>query len=408
MRIFAAVRHSKAQHSFGGSLWTRNFYPALAELGHEVVESQTDLDPGSRFMDVSGGFTRQENSVREELTNRIVAELKLAHEQKPIGLFLSYFYNSHFHPDGFDEIRRMGIPSVNFYCNSIYQFELTGQVAAKVDFAWHAEKHARASYLAVGARPVWVQMGADPVVYRPHKVGRSGQVCFVGRRYADRDRCAAAVIEAGIPLDLFGDGWGATADVSPVENDNPRHDPSYLGRPRPVPGSLLGYFHTAHREIIRVGPIDGGARVLRQMQYRRKSRTLDTCLARRARGRAPDIAATFAQYQICLNFSNVWADGRPGSKLIPHVRLRDFEGPMSRSCFITGHTDEIEEFYKVGNEIDTYRSTDELIDKLRFYLNHPPSAERLREAGYCRARRDHTWVRRFQQLFGEIGLTMKI
>ena len=144
------------------------------------------------------------------------------------------------------------------------------------------------------------------------------------------------------------------------------------------------------------------------MQYRRKSRTLDTCLARRARGRAPDIAATFAQYQICLNFSNVWADGRPGSKLIPHVRLRDFEGPMSRSCFITGHTDEIEEFYKVGNEIDTYRSTDELIDKLRFYLNHPPSAERLREAGYCRARRDHTWVRRFQQLFGEIGLTMKI
>ena len=206
MRIFAAVRHSKVHSS--SSLWTRNFYPALAELGHEVVESQTDLDPGSRFMDVSGGFTRQENSVREELTNRIVAELKLAHEQKPIGLFLSYFYNSHFHPDGFDEIRRMGIPSVNFYCNSIYQFELTEQIAAKVDFAWHAEKHARGSYLAVGARPVWVQMGADPVVYRPHEVGRSGQVCFVGRRYADRDRCAAAVIEAGIPFDLFGDGWG--------------------------------------------------------------------------------------------------------------------------------------------------------------------------------------------------------
>ena len=336
MRVFAAVRHSKAQHSFGGSLWTRNFYPALAELGHEVVESQTDLDPGSRFMDVSGGFTRQESRVREELTNRIVAELRIAHEQKPIGLFLSYFYNSHFHPDGFDEIRRMGIPSVNFYCNSIYQFELTDQVAAKVDFAWHAEKHARASYLAVGARPVWVQMGADPVVYRPHEVGRSGQVCFVGRRYADRDRLAAAVIEAGIPLDLFGDGWAARTDVSPVEGDNQRHDRSYLGRARPVPGSLLGYFHAAHREIIRFGPINGSGRVLRQMQYRCKSRTLDTCLAGRARGRAPDIAATFAQYQICLNFSNVWADGRPGSKLIPHVRLRDFEGPMSSVLFYNG------------------------------------------------------------------------
>jgi len=71
--------------------------------------------------------------------------------------------------------------------------------------------------------------------------------------------------------------------------------------------------------------------------------------------------------------------------LIPHVRLRDFEGPMCRACYLTGHTDEIAEFYEIGKEIETYRSVEELVDKTKFYLNSPNSAERLRAAGYERA-----------------------
>jgi spore maturation protein CgeB len=108
---------------------------------------------------------------------------------------------------------------------------------------------------------------------------------------------------------------------------------------------------------------------------------------------------------VVLNFSNVWADGLPGSALIPHVRLRDFEGPMCRACYLTGHTDEIGEFYEVGREIDTYRTQEELVDKTRYYLTHPEAAEKLREAGYQRALRDHTWTRRFQELFQKIRAT---
>ena len=117
-----------------------------------------------------------------------------------------------------------------------------------------------------------------------------------------------------------------------------------------------------------------------------------------------DLPTTFSGHEVCLNLSNVWADGRPGSPLIPHVRLRDFEAPMCGVCYLTGHTDEIEEFYEVGKEIDTYRSEEELIDKARYYLSHADAAERLREAGLRRARRDHTWTRRFEALFKAIGL----
>ena len=85
------------------------------------------------------------------------------------------------------------------------------------------------------------------------------------------------------------------------------------------------------------------------------------------------------------------------------MRLRDFEAPMCRSCYLTGHTEEIKEFYIVGKEIDTYNSCVELIDKSRFYLAHPQAAEKLRAAGYERAFRDHSWKRRFEELFRKIG-----
>src|SRR5438132_1198229 len=122
MRIFTAVRHSIDPEFYYGGLWSGNFYSALEQLGHEIVESQVDLLPASRFMHIAGDFTTQEAEARARITERIIEEVKLAHSDQPIDIFLSYFYNAHFDPAGIDEIHRLGIPTVNFYCNSIYQF----------------------------------------------------------------------------------------------------------------------------------------------------------------------------------------------------------------------------------------------------------------------------------------------
>ena len=131
MRIFAAIRHSIDPARHYGGLWSANFYPALRELGHELIESQTDLSAGSRYMDVPGNFTREELEVRARTTECILEEVRAAVRTAPVDLFLSYFYNAHFDPAGFDELRRLGIPSVNFYCNGIHQFELVAAIAAK-------------------------------------------------------------------------------------------------------------------------------------------------------------------------------------------------------------------------------------------------------------------------------------
>src|SRR5262249_36009238 len=133
-------------------------------------------------------------------------------------------------------------------------------------------------------------------------------------------------------------------------------------------------------------------RIAKQWQYQRRTKSLMSICAEHARGFAPNVADIFSTYAVSLNFSNVWADGRPGAALIPHVRLRDFEAPMSGACYITGFSEEIGEFYDLGREIETYRAEDELVDKVRFFLANQAAADALRAAGYERARRDHTWL----------------
>jgi len=44
----------------------------------------------------------------------------------------------------------------------------------------------------------------------------------------------------------------------------------------------------------------------------------------------------------------------------------------------------------------------ELVDLSRYYLANDTERETIRRAGYERARRDHTWRRRFEDLFAEL------
>ncbi|MEZ5304512.1 MAG: hypothetical protein R3F11_28280 [Verrucomicrobiales bacterium] len=111
---------------------------------------------------------------------------------------------------GLPRFMRLGIPTINYFCNSIYQFELVRDIAPAADVAWHAERDARQSYLDAGANPVWGQMAADPQVYRPIPAGeRVRDACFVGQRYADRGSWMAALVRQKSPSRSMVPGWGA-------------------------------------------------------------------------------------------------------------------------------------------------------------------------------------------------------
>jgi spore maturation protein CgeB len=57
------------------------------------------------------------------------------------------------------------------------------------------------------------------------------------------------------------------------------------------------------------------------------------------------------------------------------------------------------------DEICMWRDVPSLVTNIRYYLAYPEDAEANRHNAAIRARRDHTWRRRFEAAFAAMGLT---
>ncbi len=86
------------------------------------------------------------------------------------------------------------------------------------------------------------------------------------------------------------------------------------------------------------------------------------------------------------------------------LKLRDFDAPMSGSCYLTQHNDDLQGLYDIGREVDTYRSVAECVERASYLLAHDSGREAVAVAGRERALRDHTWDVRLRALWAHLGM----
>lgn len=86
------------------------------------------------------------------------------------------------------------------------------------------------------------------------------------------------------------------------------------------------------------------------------------------------------------------------------LKGRDFEIPISGGLYLTQFHPELGNVYDIGKEIICYQGLDDMVAKIRHYLERPEEAEEIRKAGYQRAVKEHTWVQRFRRAFEAMGL----
>jgi spore maturation protein CgeB len=84
------------------------------------------------------------------------------------------------------------------------------------------------------------------------------------------------------------------------------------------------------------------------------------------------------------------------------VNLRVFEAVAAGAFLLTDHCDEIGELFRVGEEIETYRSSRELADKTRFYLENDAKREAIARRGHARFLANHTWRARIRQMLAHL------
>ncbi len=86
------------------------------------------------------------------------------------------------------------------------------------------------------------------------------------------------------------------------------------------------------------------------------------------------------------------------------IKARPFEIAACRGFCISGYADDLDTYYKESEEMVFYRTKDDLIEKIHYYLEHDAEREEIAEAGYQRTLKDHTYEKRFADIFKQIGL----
>lgn len=112
-----------------------------------------------------------------------------------------------------------------------------------------------------------------------------------------------------------------------------------------------------------------------------------------------DMISVFDASKICLNISNPWHHGT-----MPQIKGRHFEIPQIGRLQICTPADDLESYFDDGEEIVIARNTAELIDKLRYYLEHDDEREAIALAGRDRMLAEHQWHHRFEHIFKEVGV----
>jgi spore maturation protein CgeB len=84
------------------------------------------------------------------------------------------------------------------------------------------------------------------------------------------------------------------------------------------------------------------------------------------------------------------------------LKLRDFDGAMSGSFYLTHDNPDLKTLYEIGREIETYRDIEDCVEKVKWYLAHDDERELIASAGRRRALKDHTWHHRFSSLIASL------
>ena len=413
MRIFLALSRSP-NPSFTSDIWKANLHDPLVAMGHDVV-LWDDGGIGLFDLDPESAETRP---ARARFTESFLRAVEAADRAGRLDFVLTYVSDSHLEPAAIDQVRERVAPIANFFCNNIHQFHLVRRIAPHFTVCLVPEAEALGRYRRAGADSIFFPMAANPALYRPVPgAAVRYDATFAGQRYGDRTGALLSLREGGVDAHAFGQHWGDGSSVgggvggtgAEAEAGAP------VGAVAAVPagaGAVAGAAGRAPTQSGR-GGLNAIARALELVRHGRNPlraardirdwERLRSHHATALHGPVSDVeyVSLFSESRISLGFL-VLGDSHRAFRPLRQIRLREFEAPMAGAFYVTGWLPEIARHYDIGREIVCYRSVGELVDLCRYYLRHETARERIRRAGHERARRDHTWERRYETLFAEL------
>jgi len=384
MRIYLAFFQTQARGpgTANYGFWADMMRAGLQEGGHTVLESPT-IDWTAAMNLIAPGALA---AWRDRTWSAVLGELAAEQARGGVDLFLGYFFPQQVEPAAVHEIRRRGIPAVNFFCDNVREFRRVPDAYRPFDLHWVPEWEALPLYRAAGLAhihapmPVWI-----PPDYRHVSDRESPDVTFLGSRDPLRSELFGRLEHLDVRVSIRGKGWQpdeapASAPVATDLRERLGNQADFVRQHGLA--AWLRKFRPGKTSPAPEPPTDWlGAPVSRE-EYLRLSRESAVTLGVN-RYDSPRL--------------------RPG-EIAAYSRLRDIEAPMLGACYLTEWAPGLDQLYDLEEEITTYRDVAGLAAQIQRLLADPTRRLRLRHAAQRRALQAHTIGMTLQKITSALGL----
>ena len=262
---------------------------------------------------------------------------------------LSFFvlFEDEIDPETIRAVGGAGGPTVNWFADDHWRFDdYSSRYAPALDFSVTTDRDAVPKYRAIGCDGVILsQWACNRYAYDRRARELAYDVTFVGQSYGERPAIVKRLRAAGFDVRCWGFGW----PEGRIEQD----------------------------EMVRVF---GSSRINLNLS----SAYVEP---RGIRRRVADFARR-----------------RPPETRRSQIKGRTFEVPGGGGFLLTDRVPHLEDFLTPGKEVATFESTDDLVERVGWWLSHDEERAAVAEAGYERVRAEHTYDHRFAEIFRRAGV----
>ncbi len=396
--VYAGVKNDLYNPKRGMSFEFVNFYLTLSNMkGVRVIEY-----PFDKILEVG------KKKFNQEL-------LDIVRQGKP-DLFFAFMYTDELDPLVLTEIKKK-TTSVAWFADDYWRFFNYSKhwppyfSRVITTYSKAVDWYKKAGYENV----ILSQWACNTALYKPVEAKKDIDVSFVGQRKSGRVKVVEALRRAGIDVRCFGFGWprsrparfalrskagGPSASLS----STPASDQDFNQESRLYQPSASG--DGKRSGIAALGSLRGGPN---------------------GKISHEEMLKIFGRSKICLNLTDrkeLWDPSvvarlflkKSVNRIVPdfhfidnlraylhfpvlHTHARPFELAGCRAFVISGWSEDIGKFYDENKEMVFYKTIPELINKIRYFLPREREREEIAWAAYKRTIRDHTYEKRFGEIF---------
>jgi spore maturation protein CgeB len=290
--------------------------------------------------------------------------LSVVQERKPDICFFVLFTDE-FEKDTIRQItEQSGATTLGWFGDDHWRFStFSRHYAPLLHWVLTTDSEAVEKYHALGCRHVIkTQWGVNHCIYTKHDLPADFDVTFIGQVHSQRKQIVRRLRQSGIDVKCWGKGW-ESGRLSQEE-------------------MITMYSRSKINLNFTESSVAFGWKPIAKIFLNR---------------RADDSIVLNDPVTMMNSIKVLFKDRRP------QIKGRNFEIPGSGGFLLTSRADNLEEYFVPGKEIVVFNGTDDLIEKVRYYLSHDDEREAIRRAGYLRAIREHTYDRRFREILRTIG-----